>query len=81
MASRKAVERYGDLGRFVTESLNAVNQTTQKIKIRDVFGNSLEAENIDGVVTTAAAEGMLAAACSTAAPPREWPIKIFGASY
>ena len=58
MPPRKVIERYDSLGRYVNESLNALNQTTQKTIARDVFGNSLEMENIDGVVTIGAADFM-----------------------
>ena len=58
MAARKTVEKYDSLGRFVNESVNAQNQTTNKVKVRDVFGNPLEVENIDGVVTISAADYM-----------------------
>ncbi len=58
MPARKSKERYDSLGRFVTESLNTFNHVTQKTNARDVFGNPLEVENIDGVLTIAAADHM-----------------------
>ncbi|MDH3903454.1 MAG: FG-GAP-like repeat-containing protein, partial [Xanthomonadales bacterium] len=58
MPPRKVIERYDSLGRYVNENLNALFQTTQKVYERDVFGNPLELENIDGVVTTGAADLM-----------------------
>ncbi len=58
MTARKTVEKYDNLGRFVNESVNALNQTTMKVMSRDVFGNPLEVENIDGVVTISAADHM-----------------------
>ncbi len=58
MPARKTVEKYDSLGRFVTESINALNQRTRKTNTWDVFGNPLEVENIDGVVVTAATDHM-----------------------
>ncbi len=58
MSPRKTEEEYDALGRFVNKTVNAINQTTQRITTRDVFGNPLEAVNIDGVLTTVAADRM-----------------------
>ena len=58
MPARRVIERYDSLGRYVNESLNALTQTTQKTNARDVFGNPLKVANIDGVITTGAADFM-----------------------
>ncbi len=50
--------RYDNLGRFVIESKNALNQVTQRVSSWDVFGNPLSMLNIDGVKTTSAADHM-----------------------
>ena len=58
MSPRKAEQKFDPLGRYVNKTINALNQTTQRIHTRDVFGNPLEVENIDGVVTIGAADRM-----------------------
>jgi len=58
MASRSSSSSFDPLGRFVVEARNAYNQLVQKIGSWDAFGNSLQVENIDGVLTTSAADHM-----------------------
>ena len=54
MSSRTRTVTYDPLGRFVTRETNALGQDFRKIDSLkwDVFGNPLEIQNIDGVVST-----------------------------
>ena len=56
--SRTVSSTYDALGRFVIATRNAYNQLTLKIIGWDAYGNALEVENIDGVLTTSAADHM-----------------------
>ncbi|MFT5139912.1 MAG: hypothetical protein ACI9CB_001569, partial [Rhodothermales bacterium] len=58
MTARDARATYDALGRFVIETQNDLNHVTQKVNDWDAFGNALEVENIDGVLTFAAADYM-----------------------
>ena len=60
MKIRNSAVAYDVLGRFATHETNSLRQVTSRIdpKNRDVFGNPLEIENIDGVVTSSAVDLM-----------------------
>ncbi len=58
MVSRSSSSSFDPLGRFVVETRNAYNQLVQKISSWDAFGNALQVENIDSVLTTSAADHM-----------------------
>ncbi|NNE06187.1 MAG: hypothetical protein HKN15_10740, partial [Xanthomonadales bacterium] len=58
MVSRVSEAEYDSYGRFVIESRNDLGQITHKVNDHDAFGNVLESENIDGVMTFYAADFM-----------------------
>ncbi|MEE8339534.1 MAG: putative Ig domain-containing protein, partial [Xanthomonadales bacterium] len=58
MTSRSSSSSFDPLGRFVVKTRNTYSQLVQKISNWDAFGNALQVENIDGVLTTSAADQM-----------------------
>ncbi len=58
MQERSNSQAFDTWGRYVNETRNAFNQVTLRVLERDVFGNVLESENIDGVLFVAAADHM-----------------------
>jgi RHS repeat-associated protein len=58
MPARTSSAVYDALGRYVDETRNAYDQVTTRVTQRDAFGNVLQSENIDGVVTIGAADHM-----------------------
>lgn len=51
MPERVSTQSHDSQGRYVTETRNSFNQISSKVTQRDVFGNPLQLENIDGVKT------------------------------
>jgi hypothetical protein len=58
MPTRFSGQIYDSLGRYADHTYNSYNQWTSRVLQRDVFGNALQAENIDGVLTVSAADYM-----------------------
>lgn len=60
MNSRTGSVTYDSLGRFVMSETNALGQVFRRVNSsqRDVYGNPLQIENIDGVVSTSAVDLM-----------------------
>ena len=60
MNSRTSSVAYDPLGRFVVTETNALGQVVRKVSSGrwDVFGNPLEIENIDGVISKSAVDLM-----------------------
>jgi RHS repeat-associated protein len=60
MTARSTTTSYDDLGRFVIQKKNALNQVTYNVSNGDwdVYGNPTLATNIDGIETQAAADYM-----------------------
>jgi len=58
MPERLGTQSYDSLGRYVIETRNSFNQVSSKVTQRDVFGNPLQLENIDGVKTLTGVDHM-----------------------